>query len=146
MDGGAAHGAGAPFVRWASPDGRADTGFAEFVAAIDLRNLRGRHFRQADGAFDGFVENGVPDGRCDKVISGCRLPLGHCGRCCNHGATTMVDELEPSANGVIVNVLGEMLRFVGAYANQSAEILVFGGEGHLRVLFDLGEILGVLGI
>lgn len=73
MDGGAAHGAGAPFVRWAGPDGRADTGFAEFVAAIDLRNLGGRDVRQADGAFDGFVEFGVPDGLCDKMVGGCRL-------------------------------------------------------------------------
>lgn len=55
----------------------------------------------------------------------------------------MVDESEPSANGVIVNVLGKVLRFVGADANQSAEILEFGGEGHRGVLFDLGEILGV---
>lgn len=142
MDGCAAHGAGAPFVGWAGPDGRPDAGFAEFVAAIDLRNLGGRHFRQADGAFEGFVECGVPDGLCDKMVGGCRLPLGHCG-CRNRRAAAVVDESEPSANGVIVNVLGEMLRFVGADANQRAEILEFGGEGHRRILFDLGEILGV---
>jgi len=146
MDGCAAHGAGAPFVRWAGFDGRPDAGFAEFVAAIDLRNLGGRDVRQADGAFEGFVECGVPDGLCDKMVGRGRLPLGHCGWCCNNGATTVVDEIVPAKNGVIVNVLSKVLRFVGADANQSAEILVFGGEGHRRILFELGEILGVLGI
>ena len=146
MDGCAAHGAGASFVRWAGFDGGADTGFAEFVAAIDGGNLGGRHFRQADGAFDGFVEIGPSDGRCNKLVSRCRL-LGHGSELsCNHGATTVVEESVPSSNGVIVNVLSKVLRVVGADANQSAEIIVFGGEGHRRVLFDLGEILGVLGL
>jgi hypothetical protein len=80
------------------------------------------------------------------MVGGCRLPLGHCEWCCNNGATTVVDEIVPAKNGVIVNVLSKVLRFVGADANQSAEILVFGGEGHRRILFELGEILGVLGI
>ena len=144
MNRGSAHGAAAAAIGLAGPDGRPDAGFAEFVAAIDLRNLGGRDVRQADGAFEGFVECEVPDGLCDKLVGRGRLLEN---RALKHrpgqGFSGMPQKILPAADRFVVNVLSKVLRFKTTDAHQSNEIVVFGGKVHVRVLGKSGKVSGV---
>ena len=147
MNRGSAHGTAAAAIGLAGPDGRPDAGFAEFVAAIDLRNLGGRNFRQANGAFDGFVEFGVPDGGCDKLVGrGRLLENGALNQWPSEGVSGMPQKILPAADRFVVNVLSKVLRFKITDAHQSNKIVVFGGKVHVRVLGKSGKVLGVDGI